>query len=123
MSGMILLLQGRASDATALFDQALAFDGQNAHALWGAGMALVALGRFDQGIAMPERATPLQRGGFVHGLLGWALAVAGRTDEARRVLDELRARPVPRHRHEAAVPQRVSAIGSCACPSWARSSP
>jgi TolB-like protein/Tfp pilus assembly protein PilF len=93
MSGMILVFEGRASEAVALFDQALAFDEQNTLALWGAGMALVALGRFDEGIALLERAAPLHRGGFVHGLLGWALATAGRTDEARRVLDELRARP------------------------------
>jgi TolB-like protein/Flp pilus assembly protein TadD len=93
MSGMILLLQGRTSDAAAFFDQALAFDDQNTLALWGSGMALTTLGRYGEGIAMLERATPLDRGGFIHGLLGWALATAGRTHEARRVLGELRARP------------------------------
>jgi TolB-like protein/Tfp pilus assembly protein PilF/Flp pilus assembly protein TadD/predicted Ser/Thr protein kinase len=93
MTGMIFVFQRRASEATAFVDQALAFDQQNTLALWASGMALVALGRFDEAIALLERAAPAHRGGFVHGLLGWALATAGRTDEARRVLDELRARP------------------------------
>jgi hypothetical protein len=33
--------------------------------------------------------------GFVDGAFGWALASAGRTDEAREVLERLRARPAP----------------------------
>jgi hypothetical protein len=33
------------------------------------------------------------RAPFFLGILGWALATAGRKDEARSVLDELRARP------------------------------
>ena len=39
--------------------------------------------------------TPQSRGSFVHGVLGWALATAGRRDEAKDVLAEMRARPAP----------------------------
>lgn len=35
------------------------------------------------------------RGPFFLGLLGWALAKAGRNAEARTILEELRARPAP----------------------------
>ncbi len=34
-----------------------------------------------------------QRGASFLGVLGWALATAGRKDEARALLEELRARP------------------------------
>jgi TolB-like protein/Flp pilus assembly protein TadD len=96
MTGISLLLAGRAAEAGTFLDQALAFETGNTLALWVAGTARIALGRFDEGVALVERATtPSHRGGFIHGVLGWALAAAGRTDEARGVLDELRARPAP----------------------------
>jgi len=94
MSGISLLLSGRAAEADASFDQALGFEPENTLALWGAGLSRIALGRGEDGIAMLERAlTPSHRTGFIHGALGWALAAAGRTAEARRILSELQARP------------------------------
>jgi len=93
MCGLVLMMERRASEAAPLYEQALAFEEENTLALWGSGLALTTLGRSSEGIARLERATPYQRGGFVHGLLGWALATAGRTDEARRVLGELQTRP------------------------------
>ncbi len=60
------------------------------------GAANVALRRFDVAIECLERAhNPSHRGGFIYGVLGWALAAAGRTDDARRVLADLGARPGP----------------------------
>ena len=57
-------------------------------------MANVALGRFEEGIAAAEHGVAVtRRAPFFLGLLGWALATAGRTDEARALLEELRARP------------------------------
>jgi hypothetical protein len=41
----------------------------------------------EHGIAVTQRAP------FFVGVLGWTLAAAGRSDEARAILDELRARP------------------------------
>jgi hypothetical protein len=57
-------------------------------------MANVALKRFDEGIAAGEHGVAVAyRAPFFLGVLGWALATAGRKDEARRILEELRARP------------------------------
>jgi serine/threonine protein kinase len=43
--------------------------------------ALVALGRPAEAVPLLERATtPTHRGGVLHGVLGWAQAVAGRVD-------------------------------------------
>lgn len=95
-TGFCLLTSGRAPEAERHLDQALAFDRENMLALWGSGLALSAQGRHHDGIAQLERAlTPSHRGGFIHGALGWSLAVAGRVDEARDVLEQLRARPAP----------------------------
>jgi Flp pilus assembly protein TadD len=96
MSGVSELLGGRAGEANRYFEQALAFEEENTLAGWGSGLALVALGRHREGVAMLERAlTPSHRRGFIHGALGWALAKAGHTEEARAVLRELRSRPAP----------------------------
>ena len=96
MTGAALLLAGRAAEADSYFNQALTFEKENTLALWGSGLALVAEGRDADGVAMLERAaTPSHRAGFIGGALGWALAKAGRIDEARGVLDKLRARPEP----------------------------
>jgi tetratricopeptide (TPR) repeat protein len=94
MSGLALLLDRRAAEAAPFFGQAFSFEPANTLALWGSGLAQVALGKPDDGVAMLERAaTPAHRGGFIHGALGWAPAAAGRIDESRAILDELRARP------------------------------
>jgi tetratricopeptide (TPR) repeat protein len=54
----------------------------------------VALGRFEEAIAEANQVVELSRRGMVFlGTLGWVLATAGRTDEARAILDELRERP------------------------------
>jgi serine/threonine-protein kinase len=96
MEGLALLLNGRATEADALFQQALAFEAENTLALWASGSCAVALGRAGDGVALLRRvATPSHHGGFVHGALGWALAAAGRIEEARAVLEVLRARPAP----------------------------
>jgi Flp pilus assembly protein TadD len=94
MSGIACQISRRMAEAEGLFDQALAFEPENMLALWGGGVARVSLGRVAEGVAMLERCvTPSRRGAFIHGALGWALAVAGRADEARKVLSEIHARP------------------------------
>jgi TolB-like protein/Tfp pilus assembly protein PilF len=94
MSGLFELIAGNAAAAEALFEQALGFEADNNLALWGSGMTQIALERFDEGVDQLRSAvTPAHRGGFLHGMLGWALAVAGHRDEAKEILEELRARP------------------------------
>ncbi|MEO8216316.1 MAG: tetratricopeptide repeat protein, partial [Acidobacteriota bacterium] len=96
MTGLCLMAARRSEEAGQFLDQALAFDEDNILALWVSGAAKVAKGQLDQAIARLERAVTASHGGaFIHGTLGWALAAAGKTEDARRVLDALRARPVP----------------------------
>ena len=96
MTGLGLLASRRVEESIRSFDDALSFDKENSLALWGSGAANVALGRYEKGIALLEKAaTQTRRGGFVLGILGWALAAGGRREEARAVLAELRARPEP----------------------------
>ena len=90
------LIQARRwEEADPYVEQALAFDDTNSLALWVSGATLVARKRFDLAISRLEHAH--QRAGgrnaFIHAALGWALAVAGRTEEARRILTDLQARP------------------------------
>ena len=95
-TGFCLLGEGCAAESLPFLEQALAFDGENSLALWTKGAALVALGRAEEGVALLERAnTPAHRGGHIHATLGWALASAGRLDDARGVLNFLRARSLP----------------------------
>ncbi len=98
--GLLTVRQHRGAHRYA--EQALIFEKDDASALYCAALAHVALGQFDQGIAAAEHGLAVaHRGGDFLGLLGWALATAGRKDEARTILEELRTRP-------AAAPQIVS---------------
>ena len=96
MTGTCLLLAGRPAEAAGHLEQALVFDSENTLALWTSGVAAVARGKMADGIGYLERGlTRSHRGGFIHGALGWALALAGRGDEAHAVLGELCAGPAP----------------------------
>ena len=96
MSGTCLTVMKRNTEAVSLLEQVLDFESGNSLLLMTLGAAYVALGRTGEAIEVLQQATvPTHRGGYVHGLLGWALAKAGRLDEARGVLAELRARPAP----------------------------
>ncbi len=91
MTGLCLLSSRRPREAERYLAQASDFDKENTLALWASGLALVMRGRADEGIeALTRASTPSHRGGFIHALLGWAFAVAGREDQARAVLAELR---------------------------------
>ena len=93
-AGAGLVAAGRPEEALNAFDDAFAIERDHTLALWGAGMANVALGQIDDGIARLERSiTVTHRAPHFVGVFGWALAVAGRMAEATAVLGELRARP------------------------------
>ena len=94
MTGFALIATRRAQESDRYFEDALSFENENALALWGSCVARVALGRFEQALATAEQGVAVtRRGAFFVGLLGWALAAAGRKDDARVLLEELRARP------------------------------
>ena len=89
-----LLLAGKPEEALRYAEDALGFEKEDASALIAVSMANVALGRLEQGIAAAEQGVAIShRGPAFLGGLGWALAIAGRRDEARALLTELRARP------------------------------
>ncbi len=94
LTGKGLLNCRRPEEALRYLEDALSFEKEDATALDSAGMAHVALGQFEEGIATLERVVAIShRGAHFLGTLGWALATAGRQAEARTILEELRARP------------------------------
>jgi TolB-like protein/cytochrome c-type biogenesis protein CcmH/NrfG len=94
LTALGLLTVRRHQDAQRYAEQALVFEKDDASALYCAALANVALGHFEQGIEAAEHGVAVaHRGGDFIGLLGWALATAGREDEARTLLAELRTRP------------------------------
>ncbi|MGH8136456.1 MAG: hypothetical protein ACRER4_08910, partial [Steroidobacteraceae bacterium] len=60
--------------------------------LWRLGLALIGLGRNDEGLAAFERAVTLSRAPIFVGVLGFGYARAGRADDATRLLRELEDR-------------------------------
>jgi TolB-like protein/cytochrome c-type biogenesis protein CcmH/NrfG len=95
-TGFCLLAAGRPAESAQYFEQALTLDPDNSLAQWACGAGLIALGRPGEALVPLERVSvATHRGGHYHAVVGWALAAAGRVDEARGVLQELRARPSP----------------------------
>jgi TolB-like protein/Tfp pilus assembly protein PilF len=93
-TGLGLLTCGRLEECARFFEDALSMEEENTLALWGSGIAKVAVGQTDAGIAALERAAEhSRRAAVVLGILGWAHAVSGRHHEAKIILDELRQRP------------------------------
>ncbi len=94
LTGFALLCGGKPQEAHRYAEDALCFEKEDASALFCSSMAKVALGQLEEGIATAEHFVAVShRGGSSLGLLGWALAIAGRKGEARTLLEELRARP------------------------------
>src|SRR5205085_606301 len=94
LAGWGLLVCGRPVDALRQIDDALTFQKDDSSAIAASCMANVALGRFAEAVAAGERGVAVtHRAPYFLGVLGWALASAGRQGDARRLLDELRARP------------------------------
>jgi TolB-like protein/Flp pilus assembly protein TadD len=94
MTAASLLMIGDPGAALEYARQAAAFEEANTLTLWSTGIASIAIGRFEEGLeTLAEAVEHGRRGGFLLGLLGWALAASGRVDEARAILDELQRRP------------------------------
>jgi TolB-like protein/Flp pilus assembly protein TadD len=94
LTGWGLVESGRPAEALRYIEDALTFETEDASAISALAMANVALGKHDLGIAAAEHGVAVAyRAPFFLGVLGWALAVARREEEARSVLAELQARP------------------------------
>ena len=86
--GAALALAGRAGDALAAFDQAVALDPGEAGAHIGRGNVLQALGRFEDALAAYDQAVALDPGhAGAHENKGIALAATGSLNEALAELD------------------------------------
>jgi serine/threonine-protein kinase len=94
LTGWGFLTCGKAEEGLRYIEDALTFEKEDASAICASSIANVALGRFEAGIAAGEHGVAVaRRAPFFVGVLGWALAAAGRDGEARKILEELRARP------------------------------
>jgi adenylate cyclase len=94
IAGWGLLVSGKLEEALREINDALAFQKDDASAISASCVANIALGRIEEGVLAGERGVAVAyRAPYFLGLLGWALAIAGRNDEARTILEELRARP------------------------------
>jgi TolB-like protein/cytochrome c-type biogenesis protein CcmH/NrfG len=94
LAGWGLLVSGRPEEGLRHIEDALTFEKEDASAIGASCIANSALGRFEEAVAAGERGVAVtHRAPFFLGVLGWALATAGRKDEARKILEELRARP------------------------------
>jgi tetratricopeptide (TPR) repeat protein len=94
LTALGLLTVRKPEEARGHAEQALIFEKDDASALFCSSLANVALGRFEEGLAAAEHGVAVaHRGPDFLGLLGWALAAAGRNDDARTLLEELRTRP------------------------------
>ena len=89
-----LLVCRKPQEALRYAEDALGFEKEDASALGASCIANVALGRLEEAIAAGEHVVEVsRRAPMFLGVLGWALAVAGRSEEARAILEELQARP------------------------------
>jgi len=103
----------RFQDAEAPLRRAVELNSRHGLALWNLGICLVGLGRHDEAIRTLERPSDRDSdgAGLVLGILAWAKAVAGRTDDARRELDELRDRTRYRYVPRYALAWTLGALG------------
>ena len=94
MTGLALLATGQARNSLTYSEQAFAFEQDNTLALWSFSIAAIAVEKYEEGIGAAERLASIsKRAGFSVGILGWALARAGRRDEAESVLREMQEIP------------------------------
>jgi serine/threonine-protein kinase len=94
LAGWGLLMCGRPEEGLRQIEDALTFEKEDASAIGALCIANVALKRLEEAVAAGEHGVAVtRRAPFFLGVLGWALAAAGRDAEALKFLEELRARP------------------------------
>jgi TolB-like protein/Tfp pilus assembly protein PilF len=78
------------SESISHYKQALSFDPESGGASQGLAMALLAAGKYGEGVAEADKARKLMGGdAMITSDLGYAYGLAGNTQEARKVLDQL----------------------------------
>jgi serine/threonine protein kinase len=91
--GWFTVFAGRAEEGHAIVRRVITIDARLWAAWWFDGVALAALGRYEEAVLALE--TAIEMGGRTSRLLGYlghSLGMAGRTGEAQGLLDELRRR-------------------------------
>ena len=92
--GLSLLSAGRGEEALDALHQAIEIDSDYLLTLWVLTATHGALGRFDEAVAVAERAVVIsERSSYYLGWLGWAYGLAGSREEAERILAELTSKP------------------------------
>jgi len=92
LAGLGLFILGRGAEAERAARRALDLQPDYMLALWARGVSLCSLGRAEEAVSTFERAVTLSRAPVFVGLLGLALARAGRQEDAARLLRELEDR-------------------------------
>jgi len=104
--GEILLVSGKVEESLVAFEEVMARSPEHPLANYWAGVINVLLGRPDDALRYAERFASLGRHPHSVGVMASAHAIAGRLDEARRLLDEI----VTRSRTEYVAPVLVASV-------------
>jgi serine/threonine-protein kinase len=113
MTGWALNAGRRFDEAERPLRHALELNQRHGLALWNLGICLVGLGRPAEAVATLERSSDrdTDSASLVLGILAWTKAVAGRGDEARHHVDELRDRATYRHVPRYTLAWTLAALG------------
>ena len=91
--GYLLYVTRQFEPAAAQLQHAVELDPTFFFSYWMLSVVLVVMGRFDEAVAAAEKANELSGGdAMTRGVLGCVYGLAGRTAEARRLMEELTAR-------------------------------
>jgi serine/threonine protein kinase/Flp pilus assembly protein TadD len=91
--GYLLYVTRQFEPAAAQLQHAVELDPTFFFSYWMLSVVLVAMGRFDEAVAAAEKANELSGGdAMTRGVLGCVYGLAGRTAEARQLMEELTAR-------------------------------
>jgi tetratricopeptide (TPR) repeat protein len=114
--GWIRWLAGRLEEAVAQYRKVLAGHPDYPWATWQLGGTLTDLEKFEEAIGVLERGVEVSKNNFAMlGYLGAAYAAAGRTLEARRILDRLRQMSLERYVTPGAIGDVCLELGDWDC--------
>jgi Tfp pilus assembly protein PilF len=110
--GFQMLRMGRLEEARGQFQKSLESEPERAHSLWLLGHVDVLQGRHEEGLAKIQRALSLSGDNpVILAGLGWSNAIAGKRNEAMRVLEALRERSRTEHLSPCLSAKIYSALG------------
>ena len=112
MGGWALSAGRRFEEAVVQFNQSLELNPRNTLAMWNLGIALVGTGKVADAASWFERGLQVEPdSSLMLGLLAWAQALMGKSDEARKHLDQLEDWAKQRHVPRYTVAWTLAALG------------